>query len=39
MRDNLKKFRRKSGVTFLSLCAIFAFSVVALPMGQGPGKL
>lgn len=27
---------RKAGITLLSLCGIFAFSAVALPMGQGP---
>ena len=27
---------RKAGLTFLSLCGIFMFSAVALPMGQGP---
>ncbi len=27
---------RRAGITFLSLCGIFAFSAVALPMGQGP---
>jgi beta-lactamase regulating signal transducer with metallopeptidase domain len=27
---------RTPGLTFLSVCGIFAFSAVALPMGQGP---
>lgn len=36
--ERLVDFRppRKAGITFLSLCGIFAFSAVALPMGQGP---
>ena len=36
--ERLMDFRppRKAGVTILSLCGIFAFSAVALPMGQGP---
>lgn len=36
--ERLVDFRppRKAGLTFLSLCGIFAFSAVALPMGQGP---
>lgn len=38
--ERLVNFRppRKSGVTLLSLCGIFAFCAVALPMGQGPGQ-
>jgi beta-lactamase regulating signal transducer with metallopeptidase domain len=36
--ERLVDFRppRKAGITILSLCGIFAFSAVALPMGQGP---
>jgi beta-lactamase regulating signal transducer with metallopeptidase domain len=36
--ERLMNFRppRRAGVTFLSLCGIFAFCAVALPMGQGP---
>ncbi|HEX3627561.1 MAG TPA: M56 family metallopeptidase [Verrucomicrobiae bacterium] len=36
--ERLVDFRppRRAGVTFLSLCGIFAFCAVALPMGQGP---
>jgi beta-lactamase regulating signal transducer with metallopeptidase domain len=36
--ERLVHFRppRKAGITFLSLCGIFAFCAVALPMGQGP---
>ena len=36
--ERLVNFRppRKAGITFLSACGIFAFSAVALPMGQGP---
>ncbi len=29
---------RKAGLTFLSLCGIFLFSAVALPMGAGPSS-
>jgi beta-lactamase regulating signal transducer with metallopeptidase domain len=38
--ERLVDFRppRRAGITFLSLCGIFAFSAVALPMGQGPGQ-
>jgi beta-lactamase regulating signal transducer with metallopeptidase domain len=37
--ERLVNFRapRQAGVTLLSLCGIFAFSAVALPMGQAPG--
>ena len=36
--ERLVDFRppRKAGVTFLSLCGIFLFGAVALPMGQAP---
>jgi beta-lactamase regulating signal transducer with metallopeptidase domain/tetratricopeptide (TPR) repeat protein len=36
--ERLVDFRppRRAGVTLLSLCGIFAFSAVALPMGQAP---
>ena len=36
--ERLVDFRapRRAGLTILSLCGIFAFSTVALPMGQGP---
>ena len=36
--ERLVDFRapRKAGLTFTSLCVIFVFSAVALPMGQGP---
>ncbi len=36
--ERLVDFRapRKAGLTFASLCGIFVFSAVALPMGQGP---
>ncbi|MGO8763517.1 MAG: M56 family metallopeptidase [Limisphaerales bacterium] len=36
--ERLLNFRapRKAGLTLLSLCGIFAFSAVALPMGQAP---
>ena len=36
--ERLVNFRapRKAGLTLLSLCGIFAFSAVALPMGQAP---
>jgi beta-lactamase regulating signal transducer with metallopeptidase domain len=36
--ERLTDFRppRKTGITFLSLCGVFAFCAVALPMGQGP---
>jgi beta-lactamase regulating signal transducer with metallopeptidase domain len=38
--ERLVDFRppRKAGLTFMSLCGIFAFSAVALPMGQGPAE-
>ncbi len=38
--ERLLDFRppRKAGLTFLSLCGIFAFSAVAVPMGQGPAS-
>jgi beta-lactamase regulating signal transducer with metallopeptidase domain len=37
--ERLVNFRapRKAGLTFLSVCGIFAFSAVALPMGEAPG--
>lgn len=37
--ERLVNFRapRKAGVTFLSLCGIFVFSAVGLPMGEAPG--
>jgi Flp pilus assembly secretin CpaC len=36
--ERLVEFRapRKAGLTFASLCGIFAFSAVALPMGEAP---
>lgn len=36
--ERLMDFRppRRAGITLLSLCGIFAFCAVALPMGQGP---
>ncbi len=36
--ERLVDFRapRRAGLTFASLCGIFAFSAVALPMGEGP---
>jgi beta-lactamase regulating signal transducer with metallopeptidase domain len=36
--ERLMDFRppRRAGITFLSMCGIFAFCAVALPMGQGP---
>ncbi len=36
--ERLVHFRapRKAGLTFVSLCGIFVFSAVAVPMGQGP---
>jgi beta-lactamase regulating signal transducer with metallopeptidase domain len=38
--ERLVDFRppRKAGLTFASLCGIFVFSAVALPMGEGPIK-
>ncbi|HTV62220.1 MAG TPA: M56 family metallopeptidase, partial [Verrucomicrobiae bacterium] len=38
--ERLVNFRApgKAGLTFLSLCGIFTFSAVALPMGQAPEK-
>ena len=38
--ERLVNFRppRKAGLTFLSLCGIFIFSAVALPMGQAPAE-
>jgi beta-lactamase regulating signal transducer with metallopeptidase domain len=37
--ERLVNFRapRKAGLTFVSCCCIFAFSAVALPMGEAPG--
>jgi len=39
--ERLLDFRapRRAGITFLSFCGIFLFSVVALPMGQGPAPI
>lgn len=39
--ERLVDFRapRKAGLTFASLCGIFVFSAVALPMGEAPGKI
>ena len=39
--ERLVNFRppRKAGLTFLSLCGIFVFSAVALPMGEAPGPV
>ena len=38
--ERLVNFRapRKAGLTFVSLCGIFVFSAVALPMGQAPAS-
>jgi beta-lactamase regulating signal transducer with metallopeptidase domain len=38
--ERLVNFRapRKAGLTFVSLCAVFVFSSVALPMGQAPAS-
>lgn len=38
--ERLVNFRapRKAGLTFASLCGIFAFSAVALPMGESPAS-
>ncbi len=39
--ERLVHFRapRKAGLTLLSLCGIFVFSAVAVPMGQGPARV
>ena len=39
--ERLLDFRppRKAGLTFVSLCGIFVFSAVAVPMGEAPVRL
>jgi beta-lactamase regulating signal transducer with metallopeptidase domain len=39
--ERLVNFRapRRAGLTFVSCCCIFAFSAVALPMGEAPGPV
>jgi beta-lactamase regulating signal transducer with metallopeptidase domain/Flp pilus assembly secretin CpaC len=39
--ERLVNFRasRKAGLTFASICCVFAFSAAALPMGEAPGPV